>query len=694
MLLLSLLTLQDHTTWSGEQVGPDGPPPIVYEMLDEPDVVGVSWHLIPREVLFGNPHRASVRLSPDGQTLAWLAPGAGGLQVHVAPVEDVTAERVLTEGRHRIGQVMWAHDSAHLLYAEDLTGAEQAHVYALDVETGTALDLTPIEGVSATIQQVSPLFPTEILVGLNDRSPARHDVYRVDITTAERVLVEQNDRYLGFVTDNQLQVRLAMRFELDGGVETLVRDIEGAWRPLYTVEMEDSLNTQPVGWDRSGNVLYMRDSRGRDTSALTALDLRTLQEEVLFEDARADLIDALVHPVDGSIQALAVAYTRKEWTVLDPALAAHLETLGSYQDGEIEILSRSADDGRWVVAYARSDAPIQYVLYDTESQAITWLFSQMPALEGQPLVPMHDHVIPARDGLELVTYVSLPWDADPDRDGVPDQALPTVLLVHGGPWARDAWGFNPLHQWLANRGYAVISVNFRGSTGLGKEFLNAGNQEWGGAMQTDLLDAVDWAVDQGITDRDRVGILGASYGGYAALMGLAQTPDVFACGVDMVGPSNLITLLRTVPAYWRPARRMFRDRVGNVGTPWGRRELRAVSPLTYVDDIERPLLIAQGANDPRVAQAESDQIVTAMGERGIPVTYVLYPDEGHGLAHESNRLSFAAVTEVFLQQHLGGVAEPLGDFEGSSITVPAGVELIPGLADQIGVSGDPPVTQP
>jgi dipeptidyl aminopeptidase/acylaminoacyl peptidase len=275
----------------------------------------------------------------------------------------------------------------------------------------------------------------------------------------------------------------------------------------------------------------------------------------------------------------------------------------------------------------------------------------------------------------------VPRRVDADGDGKPSEPVPLVLLVHGGPWGRDSWGYDPYHQWLQDRGYAVLSVNFRGSAGLTKKLVNAGDRQWAAAMHDDLIDAVKWAVDGGIARSDKVAIMGTSYGGYATLVGLTFTPKVFACGVDVVGPSNLVTLLETIPPYWETLKSMFARRVGDVSTPEGRELLRERSPLTHVAKIERPLLIGQGANDPRVKQAESDQIVAAMQAAKIPVTYVLFPDEGHGFARPTNQLAFTAVTEAFLGTCLGGVHEPFGDdFDGSTITVPAGADHIEGLA--------------
>jgi len=338
----------------------------------------------------------------------------------------------------------------------------------------------------------------------------------------------------------------------------------------------------------------------------------------------------------------------------------------------------------WMVAYVVDDGPVQYYRYNRGEKSAEFLFTQRMALEGLSLANMHPVVIKSRDGLDLVSYYTLPVGSDSDFDGRPDEPLPMVLFVHGGPWARDNWGYNSVHQWLANRGYVVLSVNFRSSTGFGKEFTNAGNLEWGNKMHDDLIDAVNWTVQEGIANPDQVAIMGGSYGGYATLWGMTNSSDTFACGVDIVGISNLVTLLETIPPYWEPQIELFATRVGDHRTEEGRAFLTRRSPLTYVDQIEKPLLIGQGANDPRVRQAESDQIVQAMQDANIPVTYLLYTDEGHGFARPENRLSFFAVTDAFLAEHLGGRYEPIGDdFEGSSIIVQSGAEDVPGLAEAI-----------
>lgn len=639
--------------------------------------------LIPRDVLFGNPDKAAARISPDGRRLSYLAPVDGVLNVWVGPADDPSAARPVTDDKKRgIRSYFWAYTSKHVLYVQDADGDENWHVYCVNLDDNQTTDLTPIKGVKAQIEAVSHRFPSEILVGLNDRDPQVHDVYRVNIESGSRELVEQNDEnFMGYLIDDDYRVRFASRFSPDGSTEWLQPDGRGGFKPFLVVPQADTLTTSPAGFDKTGDVLYLIDSRGRNTGALKSVDLKSGAETLLAANDKADLGGVLAHPTENTIQAVSFDYLRNEWQVLDEAIAADMKYLRTVADGDIQVTSRSLDDQFWTVAYLMDNGPVQYYLYDRTAGEARFLFTNRKDLEAQPLVKMHPLVIKARDGLDLVSYLTLPPNTDSDGDGRPQRPLPMVLDVHGGPWARENWGYNPEAQMWANRGYAVLSVNFRGSTGFGKEFVNAGNKQWAGKMHDDLIDAVNWAVAEKIADPQRVTIMGGSYGGYATLVGLTFTPEVFACGVDIVGPSNILTLLATIPPYWQPAIQMFKDRVGDHTTAEGQKFLTERSPLTYVDRIQRPLLIGQGANDPRVKQSEADQIVRAMQEKQIPVTYVLYPDEGHGFARPENRMSFYAVTEAFLAEHLGGRFEPIGAaFAGSSIEVPTGADQVPGLS--------------
>jgi len=620
--------------------------------------------LISRRVLFGNPERASVRLSPDGRLLAFLAPRDGVLNAWVAPVDEPDAARPVTDDRGRgLQTIAWAESSTQLLTLIDTNGDENWHVHCVDVDTHVAVDLTPVDGVAANIVATSSRQPDVIIVGLNDREPQLHDLYRVNLVTGERELLLENPGFVGFVLDEDLQVRFGVSMLPEGGMAVLALR-GGAWEQTETIPAEDALTTSLVGLDAAGTTAYWMDSRGRDTAALFAVSLATGERKLLAEDPRADVSEWLVHPTTLAPQAAASTWSRRTWHVIDPSINADLAALRGTVRGDIEVLSRSLDDSTWIVAGAEDAGPVRYYRYRRATGQVVALFSSRPELEGLPLVPMYPAIIESRDHKELVSYYSIPkWM---DQFGRPKRPLPMVLLVHGGPWARDTWGYDAWHQWLANRGYAVLSVNFRGSTGFGKDFLNAANREWAGKMHEDLLDAVAWAVMTGIADPKRVAIMGGSYGGYATLVGLTFTPDTFACGVDIVGPSSLVTLIESIPAYWKPMRQVFDQRIGHLETE--RDFLLERSPLSHVDRITKPLIIAQGANDPRVKQAEADQIVGAMRERDIPVTYALFPDEGHGFARAENRFAFVSIAEAFLAEHLGGRAEPQGDaLDGSSM---------------------------
>ncbi len=642
--------------------------------------------LIPRDALFGNPERSLVMISPDGRTLSWIAPVDGVMNVWVAPADKPSQGRAITSDAARgIRNYFWSYLPGTLLYLRDTGGDEDFHLFSVDIETGKTTDLTPFAKTTAQVVGASHANPQSILVGMNDRDPKWHDLYRVDLASGERTLLEKNDDEIGgYLADDSFTVRFATRARPDGGQDVLKPDGKGGWELYSAIPFEDSLTTEAAGLTTDGSTLYMRDSRDRDTAALYAVDVSSGERKLVLEDARADVGNALVHPTTGIVQAASIDYLREEWTALDPAIEGDLKKLQAIGPGEVGVNARTHDDKTWIVTYSAAEAPVVYYHYDrADGGKLTKLFSARPKLDGKPLVPQWPQEITSRDGKTLVSYLTLPGSADPDNDGKADAAVPMVLLVHGGPWARDSYGYSPYAQWLANRGYASLAVNFRGSTGFGKAFTNAGNGEWAGKMHDDLLDAVQWAVGQGVTTQDQVAIMGGSYGGYATLAGLTFTPETFKCGVDIVGPSNLNTLLSTVPPYWASFYEQLTRRMGDPRTEDGKKWLKERSPLSRADRITKPLLIGQGANDPRVKQDESDQIVKAMTANDIPVTYVLFPDEGHGFARQENSKAFNAVAEGFLGQCLGGRAEPIGDFAGSSISVPTGADGVPGLAEAL-----------
>lgn len=649
--------------------------------------------LIPRAALFGNPERAQARISPKGDYIAFLAPKDGYLNVFVMRAgEDVsTAKPITTDAKRGIRRYMWAENGAQILFLQDNGGDENWRLYAADVATGAIKDLTPMAGVQAQMIGASPREPDAVLVGLNNRDPRWHDVYKIDTRTGKRALIQRNtEQFAGFYADQENIIRLATKALQNGAVEVWAFNGEGGWRKTSDIPFEDSQTSEPIGFEADGKSYLMFDSTNRDKAALVRVDAATGAKTVLGESPKADVSDVWLDPQTLTPEAFGAEYLKLEWSALTEDAKVDLDFLKANLKGEATVVSRTDDDTKWIVVEDGPTTPSATYVYDRTAKTLTRLFDSRPALAGAPLTPMIPLEIPARDGLTLVSYLTLPPGADADGNGRPEAPAPLVLVVHGGPWARDSYGLNATHQWLANRGYAVLSVNFRGSTGFGKAFINAGNKEWAGKMHDDLLDAVQWAVKEKVAPADKVAIYGGSYGGYATLVGLTYTPTTFACGVSIVGPSNLETLFTSIPAYWESFKTQFFNRVGDPRTAEGRKLLAERSPLNKAGEIQRPLLVGQGANDPRVKQAESDQIVTAMQDKKIPVTYVLYPDEGHGFQRPQNRTSFNAISEAFLSKCLGGRVEPIGaDFQGSSLQVKDGADLIPGVAEALAALAPP-----
>ncbi len=618
--------------------------------------------LIPRTVIFGNPTNTMVRLSPDGKYISYLAPSNGVLNLWIAPFNKPQDAKVITQDTDRgIRQYFWSYDLKHILYLQDFKGDENFRLYSYNIETKKINLLTPESDVRAVIFGASQNKPTDLLIGLNNRDKSYFDVYKLNLSDSKLTLVFENHKYSEIIADNDLNIRFGVYVNDEGDQEVFQRKND-SWEFFTKVPMEDAKNTDIIGFNKTNTAIYLLDTRGVDTAVLKSLNLKNGQVTVLATDPKADIDTFAVHPTEKNIQAIVIDYDKPTIQILDPAIKKDIEYLKTVHQGYFQIVSRTLNDKTWIVAYSDDVMPPNYYIYERGSTKLQFLFSGNPALQKYKLSPMRPVVVKARDGLNLVCYLTLPENTT--------KPLPMVLFVHGGPWARDNWGINPVHQWLANRGYAVLSVNYRGSTGFGKNFVNAGNMEWSGKMHDDLIDSVNWAIANKYADPQKIGIMGGSYGGYATLVGLTFTPDVFACGVDIVGPSNLITLLASFPPYWKPIISDMKKRVGNFDTEEGILELKNRSPLTFVNKINKPLLIAQGAYDPRVKQAEADQIVDAMNENQIPVIYALYPAEGHGFAKPDNRLSFYAMTEQFLSDILGGKAEPIGnDFKGSDFVL-------------------------
>jgi dipeptidyl aminopeptidase/acylaminoacyl peptidase len=605
------------------------------------------------------------------------------MQIWIAPRDDISAARQLTKAKGRVVLYhKWSADARTLIYEHAELGTETTHVSAHDVQTDATRDLTPIAGVQATLIAMSAARPDEILIGLNARDPKWHDIYRASLSSGAVALVEENKGFAKFLADNDLKLRLALAPTRSGGLDLYTRAAKG-WLKIDTVPPEDALSFKFLGFDKSNENYFLIDSRGRNRTALVRMPASGGTGETLGSDAESDIAEVQFNPYESASEAFEINIDRPAWRVIDNGVAEDIAFLteAAGPDGAFVVLNRTADDKTWMLHIDKPTQAGVYYLFDRAQKKLTPLPTR-PALKDAPLRPMYSARLKARDGLALLAYYTLPAGQDPGTPGKPAKRAPMVVTVHGGPWARDEYGFNGWHQWLANRGYAVLSVNFRGSTGFGKAFLNAANGEWGGAMQNDIADAVAWAVSQGIAEPEKVAILGSGYGGFAALAGLAFTPKTYACGGAYGTPTNLVNLLEKMPPYWTAMRDIFLKRVGDPAKPDGRARLMATSPATRAAEIERPLLIAQGANDPVTSEADTRELVRTLKENGVPVTFVRYPDESGGLSRQANALSFHAVSEAFLGKCLGGRVEPFGsDLTNSSLEIVEGASYVPGLVD-------------
>ena len=634
--------------------------------------VGASPPLIPRQVLFGNPEIIGVSLSPDGRRISYLAPDQGVLNLWVQDLDGDAPARVITDQRDRPQRsAFWTADGRYLISSRDGDGDENTVLVRIDPATGEKRDLTPENKVKAFLVGVDREAPSELVVGLNDRDPRYHDLYVINVDSGDRSLLYRS-------TDDGSQVNVdwldgawhpVLRSNIlpDGGSSFELRlPGDTSWRQFLQLGFEDTISDSgPSGFTRDGRWLYGQLSTGEDLPRLVRWSREQLEScgtdctpEVLHRSSAGAFAVDLSDLDTGVPLVLKEVDLRSRRVVLDASVQADMDRLEQLAgSNEFSVVDRDLDNRRWLIAIGSDQQGPQYWLWDRELDEIRKLFSVQPRLDAYDLVAMESLDLKARDGRRLPAYLTrTPISA---RSG----PQPLVLLVHGGPQARDYWGFNPIHQLLANRGYHVLSVNYRGSTGFGKDHLLAGEGEWYARMQDDLVDAVGWAVDERIADPDRLVIMGASYGGYAALAGLTRDPDLFAAAIAEVGPSNLRTLLESIPPYWESGRTILERMIGV-----GKVDLDAISPIQHVDRIERPLLLGHGANDPRVKLTESETIAAAMAERQLPIDFVVFPDEGHGLANPSNALAMYALVEAFLSQHVGGRAEPFGSsLEQSSL---------------------------
>lgn len=649
--------------------------------------------LLPLSLLLAPATNAAPQVSPDGRWLSFLRSVDGAMNLFVAPADTPSAARALTRRTGRGLQVFdvsgnvlyrWTPDSRRLLFPVDRDGDEKWNLHAVDVAGGEERNLTDLPGVAVEFLRFADGDPNAAAIAIRER-PFAPDLWRLDLATGKRKLILRNERMVGVIPDRRLRPRIGFAFEPDGSIDLWRPAKDGAWEKAWDLAPEDvpamlaTSYQKAFSFDRDDRRFYLYSSEGLDAAELVAFTPETGAHEHVAGGTRGDPAGVLYHPVSGEPLAIATMWTRTTWQVLDPSVRTDFERLEQVADGDLKVLSVSRDLGRWVVQYTLSDAPVEYWLYERASGGAKRLFSGTPALEALSLPKLHPFEIRSSDGLPLVSYYLLPRWSDPDGDGRPERPLPAVVLVHGGPSdERAQWAFAPFAHWLANRGYAVLYLNYRGSAGFGKAYMNAQNLEWGGRMNTDLAEQVEWAAKRGLVRRDRVGILGGSYGGYATLAAMTLTPGAFACGVSLVGPSSLETFM----PHWKLER--MAPIVGDPRTEEGRAHLKARSPVNFAHRAKGPVLVGQGANDSRVPKEQSDAIVAALRKAKAPVVYAVYPDEGHGLLREANSRSFWAIAEQFLARALGGRAAPLGGaLEGSSVSIEAGADWVPGLADAL-----------
>lgn len=632
--------------------------------------------IIPIEVLLGNPEKSSAKISHDGKYIAYVAPFEGVLNIYLRTYGK-NDDRPITKDKGRgVTNYFWAYNNKQILYVQDQGGDENWSLFALDLETEKVTSLTPKNPkvkhpVQVSINALDYKFPNKLIIGLNERDPRIHDLYELDLVSGQKKLFRQVElTQTGFMFDNDMVLRGYGQAEADGGFSFYLRkDEKSPFEQVMRRSMEDAMSSRLIGFSSDNKKIYALDSFNRNSTALFEFDPITKTSKVIAEDPKFDVNGVIIHPTKNTIMGITYSKDRADYEIFDPEYKKDFEILINPEKGDLTYTSGTLDNQKWLLAYYSDDGPVQYYIYNRTTKKLEFLFNHTNQYDKYKLAKMQPVTYQSRDGLTIHGYLTLPVNAK--------LPVPMVLNVHGGPWARDGWGINPEAQFFANRGYACLQVNFRGSTGYGKEFLNAGNMEWGGKMQNDLTDAVQWAIKEGIADPKKVAIYGGSYGGYATLCGVTFTPDLFTAGVSIVGPSNLESFLNTVPPYWEIMRKQFDLRVGRIpryeangkaGLPkdakdWNAQDkkdiefLHSRSPLFSVNSVKVPMLIAQGANDPRVNRAESDQFVAAMKEHGLDVEYVVYPDEGHGFARPENRLDFYHRVDKFLAKVLGGRSE-------------------------------------
>ena len=625
---------------------------------------------LPRESVLGGGSSPPTQISPYGSNVAWAYLYNDVLNVWVADMGLIKSDaRPVTKSTDRPITKFWWDYTGNIIYLKDDGGNENYHLHRVNITTLADVDLTPGKGFRVGIEQLSTSHKKEIAITINDRDPEKFDIKKINLETGKTELIYKNTENIIACVDYEFKIRVGERETPDGGKE-LLRFRDGKWEVMETVTLDDNRFTYFLNIDRSDQFAYLMTSLGRDTAAVYRVDINTWHKELVAANDKSDTNDYIFWGSTQDLSAVSFFYDKQTWQAVDPAIKPDLNYLSKLHDGKWLVESISLDDDLWIVSYESDVSPGDtYLYYRNQKSAHKILSKDGWIPKDAHLAKMNPRVIKSRDGIDLVSYLSLPPWTDNDENGVPDKPVPMVLMVHGGPASRVYWGYNSVHQFFANRGYAVLDVNFRGSWGFGKRFLNLGNGQWGAKMNDDLIDAVDWAIGQSIAIPDKVAIYGGSYGGYAVLAGMTFTPDKFACGIDYVGISNLMTFMRSMPSYWKPSYESWIRQVGgDPDTEAGREFLASRSPINFADKIKKPLLVAHGLNDQRVKIAESEQIVKAVRKNNVPVTFCVYPDEGHGFLKWKNQMTFYAIVENFLSKYLGGRAQTIED-SGSSIQI-------------------------
>jgi len=637
--------------------------------------------LLPKELFFGGSLFPNYKVSPDGKLMAYTALSEKGIpNIRIKTIGQEDGKMVSSDDKIGITDYSWAYTNRHLLFLRDIDGDENFHVFAVDIETKTTTDLTPFSGAKAQNLLLNPKHPGKILVGLNVRDKRVFDMYRIDIQTKEAVKeVDNPGDVRWWLADRDFVVRAAVAINPGDSSTTLrIRDAaDKPWRTLIhwpfgeTGLLEGYGSEMALAFTPDGKAIYVQAAFSGDYTQVAKVDVKTGKVlKILAEEPNASIWNTMgptlydeamvvFHPVTAEIQMAAFNYLKPYWRVYDPALKEDIDILNKVGSGIFLLKNRDLNDRYWnVVYFSDTNLGAEY-LYDRQSKKVELLFDTSEIMAKYNFSPMQVHVIKARDGSDIPCYLTLP-------SGVSSEKLPMVVAPHGGPWVRDDWGYDGFSQFFANRGYAVLKVNFRGSAGLGKKFLNAGIGQWGvGSMQHDITDAVKWFIDKGIADPKRIGIFGGSYGGYATLAGLTFTPDLYACGVDMFGPSNVRTNIEAMPDWWGPIKVRWLRRIGGDVLKDDAYNQR-ISPFYHANNIKAKLLLLHGLNDPRVKISESEKIVSEMRKNNKEVIFVVYPDEGHGIGRFPNILDSLGRIEEFLANNLGGRAEPRKEVQGSS----------------------------